>query len=221
MSDSGRQASERTILKPAVATLLFPFRAVLWAAHQVCKQGRWKKALVGGSVLFNVLFIALVTIGMVVVKTDERRIMRRVRQGSERGPSLGSILGLVPYNFPPLSFLRRTPIIGFGETSCDSPYVASNSTGKVLGNFVVDDDQGDRIIIIDIYDQYERCWVSADLRRGSMTIMQYADDSFESFAPVWLLDRDGDGVPDMMFNQDTGTKYERANELVWRQVDEE
>ncbi|HUW83887.1 MAG TPA: hypothetical protein VMZ31_13950 [Phycisphaerae bacterium] len=185
-----------------------------WIVGLVFGRGRWKTALVAISVLFNVV----VVVAVASARAEDARRMDHIWYGPDRTPRMALKLALNLVNFPPLSLLQPEPSVGATQPQPDVVYVASNSDGEILMDFVLAGDGCDEVRRSRIYDQHGRCWVSADPDTGHVTYRQYAAESVGDSARACLTDTDGDGVPDLMVEMATQAKYRRANELIWREV---
>ena len=221
MNDEGRKPTEKSIVAVILAAFVLPFKTLAWVARLACGQGRWKKTLATVSLLLNVLIIAMATPVAIKLYDLISRDWKEPRQGE------GSPRGLrwVPKDLAPLTFLEEDPrILAMAgvepvESSSDYIWLASNATGKIVAGLFLEKDDNPRAYIREAYDRHERSWIVADYRSDELTHMWYADEAADWTAAVWVRDKDCDGVPDLKIDVATGKRYERANDILWQQID--
>lgn len=165
--------------------------------------GRWAHKALACSICGNLLFVSLVTLGYYLDVAEHTELVA------------------------PDCARRAEGVLYFCEAPFESElariapntiYVVSDGVHRAGFEFV-SEDMG-VLKGIAVMDTQGRPWISASLKEGSLIYNRYPDN-VKTHSEVSLIDKDRDGVPDLMVNWELEVSFEPEQNLTWRRIDRE
>ncbi len=208
MSDAPGGRRPPSLTRLTAITWIHPLFGVYWGVFRILvRPGRWVQKLMAFSICGNLLFVAVLVLGYYEEKTQER--------GSHPDDSLLVAAECVERPPGPLHFCQALRGSELGRIVPDAVYVASH--GLVRARFEFTDEGLTALREVTLCDNLGRPWIDANLQDGSFIYTRYTDD-VQTDPQVSLMDKDGDGIPDMLVEWELQLSFEPDQELTWRPV---
>lgn len=207
MSAASGERRAHSLIKLAAITWIHPLFGMCWI---LVRPGRWMQKLVGFSICGNLLFLAVLVLGYYEEKKEKHR-------GRPEGDTLVAP-ECVERSLGPLHFCEAPSQSELARIVPDAVYVASD--GLVRARFEFTDETLTMLKEVTLCDNLGRPWIDANLQDGSFIYSRYKDD-VQIDPQFSLMDKNADGIPDMMVNWELQSSFEPDQELTWRPTDRE
>ena len=208
MNDRTDHSRRRTLRRLIVATFFLPNIGILWLGRVLLTRRNWRKKLIGMSICGNLLFVAALVVGYLEERAEQDS--GYIREGTILATDC------VACQQGRLAFCKAPPESDLGSALPNSWYVASD--GLHRASFAFSEDDPTTLKEVSVFDRLGRTWITANLQNGTLHYERFTADS-QTIPPTGWLDKDGDGIPEIMVNWELGQSFERENRLTWRRID--
>lgn len=205
--NQGGRDETRGLFRLAVISFVSPVVAIIWAGRKLVRGPGWGPKLVGLSILGNLLFVLVLIVGYFEASNPEDS--GKANSGALVAPEC------IKRSQEPLLFCAPAAESELNTLVPNAIYVAFD--GPVRARFEFTDETLSFLEEVTLSDQYGRPWIDANLEDGSLIYSRYGHDD-QLDPEVSLRDRDGDGIPDLMIDWKTGTRFRAEQELQWREI---
>lgn len=201
MSDRLTSRKAIGLVKLAVVTWIHPLFGACWAV--IFGPGRWLHKVLACSVCGNLLFLFVLILAYYLDITEHAELV--APDCARRAESV-------------LYFCEAPFESELARIAPNTIYVVSDGVHRARFEFVSEDMSVLKEIAI--MDDHGRPWISASLEKGSLIYNRYPDN-VKTDSEVSLIDKDGDGIPDLMVNWELEASFEPEQNLTWRRIDRE
>lgn len=208
MNRNPGERTGRNLGAPVALILGFPVVSVGWGILKVLfGPGRWRPKLIALSIFGNMLFVFVVILGYYV---SEAYPPSPEEEAALVGPDF------VPCVNAPLDFVEARRESELARALPNVIYAAFD--GNIRATFEFVDGTMKTLKEVGLSDKYGRPWMTVNLDNEKLVYTRYRDEEGAVAGDVTLVDEDGDGIPDVMVNWDSQTRFKREEELKWRRT---
>ena len=207
MEKHGHPDKKRGLFRLAVISFVSPVGAIIWAGRNLVRGPRWGPKLFGLSILGNLLFVLVLIVAYFEASNPEDS--GKANSGALVAPEC------IKRSQEPLLFCAPAAESELNTLVPNAIYVAFD--GLVRARFEFTDETLSFLEEVTLSDQYGRPWIDANLEDGSFIYSRYGHDD-QLDPEVSLRDRDGDGIPDLMIDWKTGTRFRPEQDMHWREI---